>query len=102
MSSIDDVCRVVRREAGRKQRVAANCSALGFALDAAQTSAMSSQELAIHALERLGLKIAPDSDAPAALDFYIAGLQHRGGAPRSWAQDSTGESYVDRYMQEER
>jgi cytochrome c biogenesis factor len=86
---IEEVARVVRRESGRRQRVVATLAHLGFALDASAAAMSSTEELARHALKKLGVT-AEAADPVSALDFYLIGLQqHRSTErTRSWAADA--------------
>ena len=93
------VAKALGRDETRKRRVAVNLAQAGFAMDAAQISEMSSRELASHALDQLGLKVGRDGDPLIALDFYLAGLNARGGGCAVDASESAP-AFLERYLNE--
>jgi hypothetical protein len=107
-----EVAKQLGRDQARKNRILQRSPYVFAAMDAAELSQASSRELAARELAELGIEVG-DCDPVQLLDAHHAGRQWardnmstKGGSAARLvggggsAQDSSADSFVDRYMKE--
>ena len=95
------------RDQVRKQRILTTSPHLAYAIDAEELGSMSASELARYELKQLGINCSDSSDPLEVRDAYHAGRMHErqikhnpgmGNSAMRSAQDGSGESAIDKYI----